>query len=79
MCCVFYKIVPQGYPEVANIPIAKPGRRLYNVRNPVADHLDSVLIQMDALEGNKVITIRSPLQVKMFKNNIQLRSPRTGA
>ncbi|XP_040825491.1 vacuolar protein sorting-associated protein 13C isoform X2 [Ochotona curzoniae] len=56
--------VPHGYTEVANIPVARPGRRLYNVRNPIANHSDSVVVQIDATEGNKVITLRSPLQVK---------------
>ncbi|XP_069480592.1 intermembrane lipid transfer protein VPS13C isoform X2 [Ambystoma mexicanum] len=57
-------IVPHGYTEVANIPIAKPGRRLYNVRNPMAEYSDSILTQIDTTEGNKVITVRSPLQIK---------------
>lgn len=48
---------------MGNIPIAKPGRRLNSVRDPRCDHSDSVLVQIDAVEGNKVITIRSPLQV----------------
>ncbi|XP_021566120.1 vacuolar protein sorting-associated protein 13C, partial [Carlito syrichta] len=56
--------VPRGYTEVANIPVVRPGRRLYNVRNPNASHSDSVLVQIDATEGNKVITLRSPLQIK---------------
>ncbi|XP_053451789.1 intermembrane lipid transfer protein VPS13C isoform X1 [Nycticebus coucang] len=56
--------VPHGYTEVANIPVARPGRQLYNVRNPNASHSDSVLVQIDATEGNKVITLRSPLQIK---------------
>uniref|UniRef100_A0A8D2LMG4 Vacuolar protein sorting 13 homolog C n=1 Tax=Varanus komodoensis TaxID=61221 RepID=A0A8D2LMG4_VARKO len=55
---------PEGYTEVAGVPITKPGRRLHNVRNPCHDHSDSVLVQTDAEEGNKVITIRSPLQIK---------------
>lgn len=55
--------MPQDYTEVANIPITKPGRRLHNVRNPLFDHSVSVLVQIDAEEGNKVVTIRSPLQV----------------
>lgn len=55
--------MPYGYTEVAKIPIARPGRQLYNVRNPNASHSDSVLVQIDATEGNKVITLRSPLQV----------------
>uniref|UniRef100_A0A8C3T6F5 Vacuolar protein sorting 13 homolog C n=1 Tax=Chelydra serpentina TaxID=8475 RepID=A0A8C3T6F5_CHESE len=61
--CLF-ALTPLGYTEVANIPIAKPGRRLHSVRTPIVDHSDSVLVQIDATEGNKVITIRSPLQIK---------------
>lgn len=49
---------------MVNIPIAKPGRRLYNIRNLLVDRSDSVIVQIDATEGNKVITLRSPLQVK---------------
>ncbi|ELK31334.1 Vacuolar protein sorting-associated protein 13C [Myotis davidii] len=56
--------VPHGYTEVAKVPIVRPGRQLYNVRNPNASHSDSVLVQIDATEGNKVITLRSPLQIK---------------
>ncbi|KAM7158322.1 intermembrane lipid transfer protein VPS13C isoform 2-T2 [Molossus nigricans] len=56
--------VPHGYTEVGNIPVARPGRQLYNVRNPNANHSDSVLVQIDATEGNKIITLRSPLQIK---------------
>uniref|UniRef100_A0A803T771 Vacuolar protein sorting 13 homolog C n=1 Tax=Anolis carolinensis TaxID=28377 RepID=A0A803T771_ANOCA len=59
-----FTLRPEGYTEVANVPIAKPGRRLYNVRAPQLDHSDSVVVQIDAEEGNKVITIRSPLQIK---------------
>ncbi|XP_008938924.1 PREDICTED: vacuolar protein sorting-associated protein 13C, partial [Merops nubicus] len=54
----------QGYKEVVTIPIAKTGRRLYNVRNLLADRLDSIVVQIDATEGNKVVTVRSPLQIK---------------
>uniref|UniRef100_A0A8C3EP99 Vacuolar protein sorting 13 homolog C n=1 Tax=Corvus moneduloides TaxID=1196302 RepID=A0A8C3EP99_CORMO len=53
----------QGYTEALSIPVAKPGRRLYNVRD-AADHWDSIMVQIDATEGNKVITVRSPLQIK---------------
>lgn len=56
-------LVPHGYTEVGSVPVARPGRRLYNVRNPSASRSDSVLVQIDATEGNKVITLRSPLQV----------------
>lgn len=55
--------VPSGYSEIANIPVDKPGRRLYNIRGPNLQEAISVLLQIDANEGNKVITVRSPLQV----------------
>ncbi|KAJ7311291.1 hypothetical protein JRQ81_006907 [Phrynocephalus forsythii] len=54
----------RGYTEVGDVPIAKPGRRLYNIRSPQRDHADSVVVQIDAEEGNKVITVRSSLQIK---------------
>uniref|UniRef100_A0A8C3RCT7 Vacuolar protein sorting 13 homolog C n=1 Tax=Cyanoderma ruficeps TaxID=181631 RepID=A0A8C3RCT7_9PASS len=53
----------EGYKEVLSIPVAKPGRRLYNVRAAAAAW-DSIVVQIDAVEGNKVITVRSPLQIK---------------
>ncbi|RXM97983.1 Vacuolar protein sorting-associated protein 13C, partial [Acipenser ruthenus] len=63
-CLFSLSIVPNGYSEIANIPIAKPSRRLYNVRSPMFEDAVSVLTQIDATEGNKVITVRSPLQIK---------------
>ncbi|XP_015727754.1 vacuolar protein sorting-associated protein 13C isoform X2 [Coturnix japonica] len=54
----------EGYKEVVNIPIAKPGRRLYNIKSLLDGHSDSIIVQIDAAEGNKVITVRSPLQIK---------------
>ncbi|XP_064013497.1 intermembrane lipid transfer protein VPS13C isoform X2 [Pogoniulus pusillus] len=54
----------QAYKEVVNVPVAKPGRRLYNVRTSLADRSDSIVVQIDATEGNKVVTVRSPLQIK---------------
>lgn len=56
--------MPSGYSEISNIPVDKPGRRLYNVRGPMLQEAVSVLVQIDATEGNKVITVRSPLQVR---------------
>lgn len=57
--------VPTGYSEISNISVDKPGRRLYNIRSPMQQDAVSVLLQIDAAEGNKVITIRSPLQVRV--------------
>ncbi|OXB82051.1 UNVERIFIED_CONTAM: hypothetical protein H355_004134 [Colinus virginianus] len=54
----------EGYKGVVNIPIAKPGRRLYNIESLLDGHSDSIIVQIDATEGNKVITVRSPLQIK---------------
>ncbi|XP_071298117.1 intermembrane lipid transfer protein VPS13C isoform X1 [Agelaius tricolor] len=53
----------EGYKEALSIPVAKPGRRLYSVRDG-ADRPDCVVVQIDATEGNKVIVVRSPLQIK---------------
>lgn len=44
--------------------VDKPGRRLYNVRGPMLQEALSVLLQIDAADGNKVLTVRSPLQVR---------------
>ncbi|XP_075713818.1 intermembrane lipid transfer protein VPS13C isoform X2 [Rhinoderma darwinii] len=57
-------IVPQGYTEVSNIPVTKPARRLYNVRSPLQKNCVSIVVQIDASEGNKVLFVRSPLQIK---------------
>uniref|UniRef100_A0A4W5PUU4 Vacuolar protein sorting-associated protein 13 VPS13 adaptor binding domain-containing protein n=1 Tax=Hucho hucho TaxID=62062 RepID=A0A4W5PUU4_9TELE len=69
--CLFnLSIVPTGYSEISNIAVDKPGRRLYNVRDPVLQENVSVLLQIDASEGNKVITVRSPLQVSKSLSSI---------
>ncbi|XP_067829405.1 intermembrane lipid transfer protein VPS13C isoform X2 [Heptranchias perlo] len=57
-------VVPCDYTEIANIPIAKPGRRLYNVFHPGSEHSVSLLAQIDVVEGDKRVIIRSPLQIK---------------
>uniref|UniRef100_A0A8K9XUC3 Vacuolar protein sorting 13 homolog C n=1 Tax=Oncorhynchus mykiss TaxID=8022 RepID=A0A8K9XUC3_ONCMY len=56
--------LPTGYSEISNMVVDQPGRRLYNVRDPVLQENVSVLVQIDASEGNKVITVRSPLQIQ---------------
>ncbi|XP_031411140.1 vacuolar protein sorting-associated protein 13C isoform X2 [Meleagris gallopavo] len=54
----------EGYERVLNIPIGKPGRRLYNIKSLLDGHSDSIIVQIDDTEGNKVVTVRSPLQIK---------------
>ncbi|KAM6942753.1 intermembrane lipid transfer protein VPS13C [Xenentodon cancila] len=63
-CLFSLTIVPSGYSEISNIAVDKPGRRLYNIRGPMLQEAVAVLLQIDAAEGNKVITVRSPLQIK---------------
>uniref|UniRef100_H3CXZ0 Vacuolar protein sorting 13 homolog C n=1 Tax=Tetraodon nigroviridis TaxID=99883 RepID=H3CXZ0_TETNG len=56
--------VPSGYSEISNIAVDRPGRRLYNIRGPMLQEALSVLLQIDAADGNKVVTVRSPLQIR---------------
>ncbi|XP_023807842.1 vacuolar protein sorting-associated protein 13C isoform X3 [Oryzias latipes] len=57
-------IVPSGYSEISNISLDKPGRRLFNIRGPMLQEAVSVLLQIQAADGNKVMTVRAPLQIK---------------
>lgn len=70
--CVSEPAVPAGYSEISNIAVDKPGRRLYNIRGPMLQEAVSVLLQIDAAEGNKVITVRSPLQVWIPPQRVSL-------
>lgn len=63
MCVVVIPTVPAGYSEISTVAMDKPGRRLYNVRGPMLRESVSVLLQVDAADGNKIVTVRSPLQV----------------
>ncbi|KAG2470896.1 VP13C protein, partial [Polypterus senegalus] len=75
-------IFPHGYSEIADIPIIKPSRRLYNVRCSDMGRSVSVLTQIDAVDGCKMITVRSPLQIKnhfsitfaIFKFSVKTKS-----
>ncbi|XP_057687593.1 intermembrane lipid transfer protein VPS13C isoform X2 [Corythoichthys intestinalis] len=63
--CFFHlTIVPSGYSEMADVPVDKPGRRLYNIRGPNLQESLSVVVQIDAADGNKLVTVRSPLQIQ---------------
>lgn len=63
MFVVVIPAVPSGYSEISTVAVDKPGRRLYNVRGPMLQESVSVLLQVDAADGNKIVTVRSPLQV----------------
>ncbi|XP_077419043.1 intermembrane lipid transfer protein VPS13C isoform X3 [Vanacampus margaritifer] len=63
--CLFHlTVVPSGFSEIANVPVDKPGRRLYNVRGPELQQAVSLVVQIDAADGNKLVTVRSPLQIQ---------------
>ncbi|XP_035670900.1 vacuolar protein sorting-associated protein 13C-like isoform X6 [Branchiostoma floridae] len=53
----------QGYDELKDIPIYKAGRRLYNVSLTENKAVMSIVCQINASDGSKTITFRSPLQV----------------
>lgn len=63
--CLFESAVPSGYSEISNISLDKPGRRLFNIRGPMLQEAVSVLLQIQAADGNKVMTVRAPLQVRL--------------
>ncbi|XP_034747367.1 vacuolar protein sorting-associated protein 13C-like [Etheostoma cragini] len=54
-------IVPSGYSEISSVSVDRPGRVLFTVRSP--EDAVSVLLQVDAAEGDKVVTLRSALQI----------------
>ncbi|XP_049573506.1 intermembrane lipid transfer protein VPS13C isoform X3 [Syngnathus scovelli] len=63
--CLFHlTIVPSGYSEITDVPVDKPGRRLYNIRGPELQRAVSLVVQIDAADGNKLVTVRSPLQIQ---------------
>ncbi|KAI8503100.1 Vacuolar protein [Branchiostoma belcheri] len=53
----------EGYHELKDVPIYKAGRRLYNVSLTENKAVMSIVCQIDASDGSKTITFRSPLQV----------------
>lgn len=60
--CIF-NLAPANHSTTDKIPLTKVGRRLYTVRHRESGVERSVVCQIDAVEGNKKITVRSPVQV----------------
>uniref|UniRef100_A0A3Q3D817 Vacuolar protein sorting 13 homolog C n=1 Tax=Hippocampus comes TaxID=109280 RepID=A0A3Q3D817_HIPCM len=60
--CLFHLTIPAGFSEITNVPVDRPGRRLYNIRGPELQQAVSLVVQVDAADGNKLVTVRSPLQ-----------------
>ncbi|XP_017529490.2 intermembrane lipid transfer protein VPS13A isoform X2 [Manis javanica] len=60
----FILLTPANHSTTDKIPLTKVGRRLYTVRHRESGVERSVVCQIDAVEGNKKITVRSPVQIR---------------
>ncbi|XP_030049580.1 intermembrane lipid transfer protein VPS13A [Microcaecilia unicolor] len=62
---LFYiQLTPINHSTIDKIPLTKVGRCLYRARHNESGVDRSIICQIDTVEGSKIITIRSPLQVK---------------
>ncbi|KAG8519832.1 Vacuolar protein sorting-associated protein 13A, partial [Galemys pyrenaicus] len=60
----FILLTPANHSTADKIPLTKVGRRLYTVRHRESGVERSIVCQIDAEEGSKKITIRSPVQIR---------------
>ncbi|KAM5300320.1 intermembrane lipid transfer protein VPS13A isoform 2-T2 [Ctenodactylus gundi] len=60
----FILLTPVNHSTADKIPLTKVGRRLYTVRHRESGVERSIVCQIDAVEGSKKITIRSPVQIR---------------
>ncbi|XP_067839210.1 vacuolar protein sorting-associated protein 13A isoform X2 [Heptranchias perlo] len=62
---LFYiSLTPRGHTPADKIPLTKLGRRLYSITHEESTVERSIVCQIDAVQGSKRITIRSPVQIK---------------
>uniref|UniRef100_A0A8C3I5G4 Vacuolar protein sorting 13 homolog A n=1 Tax=Chrysemys picta bellii TaxID=8478 RepID=A0A8C3I5G4_CHRPI len=62
---MFYiQLSPQKHSTADKIPLTKVGRCLYRVRHEESGVERSIVCQIDTVEGSKMITIRSPVQIR---------------
>uniref|UniRef100_UPI00398E4939 intermembrane lipid transfer protein VPS13A isoform X2 n=1 Tax=Pristiophorus japonicus TaxID=55135 RepID=UPI00398E4939 len=62
---LFYiSLTPRGHTPADKIPLIKLGRRLYSITHEESTVERSIVCQIDAIQGSKRITIRSPVQIK---------------
>ncbi|XP_061483494.1 intermembrane lipid transfer protein VPS13A isoform X2 [Rhineura floridana] len=62
---VFYIwLTPQNHSTTDKIPLTKVGRSLYSVRHNDSGVVRSIVCQIDTVEGSKIITVHSPIQIK---------------
>ncbi|KAI1239929.1 hypothetical protein IHE44_0011368 [Lamprotornis superbus] len=55
---------PHNHSTVEKIPLTKVGRCIYKVRHEESGVERSIVSQIDTVEGSKMITIRSPIQIR---------------
>uniref|UniRef100_A0A8D2N6W9 Vacuolar protein sorting 13 homolog A n=1 Tax=Zonotrichia albicollis TaxID=44394 RepID=A0A8D2N6W9_ZONAL len=55
---------PHNHSAVEKIPLTKVGRCIYKVRHEESGVERSIVSQIDTVEGSKMITIRSPIQIR---------------
>uniref|UniRef100_A0A8B9SDI8 Vacuolar protein sorting-associated protein 13A n=1 Tax=Apteryx owenii TaxID=8824 RepID=A0A8B9SDI8_APTOW len=60
----YIQICPHNHSTVEKIPLTKVGRCLYTVRHEESGVERSIVCQIDTVEGSKMITIRSPIQIR---------------
>ncbi|XP_074850841.1 intermembrane lipid transfer protein VPS13A isoform X2 [Carettochelys insculpta] len=62
---MFYiQLSPQKHSTAEKIPLTKVGRCLYKVRHEESGVERSIVCQIDTVEGSKMITVRSPVQIR---------------
>ncbi|XP_060618149.2 intermembrane lipid transfer protein VPS13A isoform X1 [Anolis sagrei] len=57
-------LTPENHSTTDKIPLTKVGRSLYRVRHNDSGVVRSIVCQIDTIEGSKMITVRSPIQIK---------------
>ncbi|KAF2983033.1 hypothetical protein EK904_011694 [Melospiza melodia maxima] len=60
----YIQICPHNHSAVEKIPLTKVGRCIYKVRHEESGVERSIVSQIDTVEGSKMITIRSPIQIR---------------
>ncbi|NXI62680.1 VP13A protein, partial [Anseranas semipalmata] len=60
----YIQICPHNHSTVEKIPLTKVGRCIYRVRHEESGVERSIVCQIDTVEGSKIITIRSPIQIR---------------
>ncbi|XP_069786597.1 intermembrane lipid transfer protein VPS13A isoform X2 [Narcine bancroftii] len=57
-------LIPRGHTAADKIPLTKLGRRMYTITHEESIVERYIVCQIDAVQGSKRITIRSPVQIK---------------